>query len=238
MKTPILDLLLPRSCPVCGRTLLRHEREICIYCLADLPLTFLWERPRNPMADRFNAMVQQDVSPAVFEPYAYAAALFRFSSQARYRRIPYALKYDGDLSAGRYFARMLAEYLAGAPHFADVDAVVPVPLHWTRRYRRGYNQAEVIAREVAAVLRAPCCCRVLRRRRRTGTQTRITVRDKAANVAGAFALRESLPEKVRHVLLVDDVFTTGATLNACYQTIRTAFPTVRISIATLSTLVA
>lgn len=234
MKTPVLDLFLPRTCVVCGRTLLLRERQICIYCLSDLPLTYDWLRTHHPMADRFNAMIQRDLPSAGYEPYAYAAALFRFCSQALYRRIPYALKYGGNLREGRYFARMLGRFLSEAPHFKDIDVVVPVPLHWTRRWSRGYNQAEILARGIASVLQVSCRADILVRSRRTGTQIRKAVEEKKKNVSGAFSLRRPLPDGVRHVLLVDDVFTTGATLNACYRAVREAYPEIRISVATLS----
>ena len=199
------------------------------------------------MADKFNDLIQRRLTsalPDVYEPYAFAAALFYYSSQAPYRRIPQALKYHGNLAAGRHFGRMLGLFLAGSSLYADVDLVIPVPLHWTRQRRRGYNQAAVIAREVAAALGVPMDARMLRRRRRTRTQTRLTVQQKVANVGDAFAVRprrqaawQQMPEKpLRHLLLVDDVFTTGATLNACHAALRAAGlapDACRISIATL-----
>ncbi len=249
---------MPRECLVCGRPLLRNEHHLCIWCLTDLPQTWFWSMPRNRMADRLNALIQRDLthpdiasSPASttssagsaaqpaqggFEPYSYAAALFFYDVNANYRRITQALKYQGDLAAGRYFARMLGERLAGSALFADVDVVIPVPLHPLRRWRRGYNQAEVIARVVAECLGVPCETGLLVRRRRTRTQTRLSVEEKAANVRTAFALRlpATHPAPYRHILLIDDVFTTGATLNACRRTLRTAFPhPTRISVATL-----
>lgn len=237
----LADMILPRACVACGEKLLLYEKHICLHCLADLPLTHFWERTHNPMADKFNAAIQADLKE--YERYAFAAALFFFSSDAPYRHILYNIKYEGRVDIGRHFGKMLGTRLVSSEAFRDVDRVMPVPLHWVRRWRRGYNQAEVIAREVAAQLGAPLDCRTLVRRRRTRTQTKLDVQGKAANVAGAFEVRgrkerESLsgsqPTESRHILLIDDVFTTGSTLMACFTALRTVFPpSVRISVATL-----
>ena len=123
--------------------------------------------------------------------------------------------------------------MARQPHFADVDMVIPVPLHWWRKWRRGYNQAEVIAAELAKALHAQLRTRDLVRVRRTRSQTSLDAQARIRNVQGVFALRHSFP--TRHVLLVDDTFTTGATLAACYNAVRSALgPSVQISIATLA----
>lgn len=237
----LLDLAMPRRCVVCHRHLTLSERFICLPCLSDLPLTHFWEMTHNGMADKFNARIQEDIEGAfpAGEPYAFAAALIFYNSESEYRRIPWHLKYGGGLESGRYFARMLGAHLAASAHLADVDLVVPVPLHWTRRLRRGYNQAAVIAEALAACFpyAPPVRTDLLRRTRRTGTQTRVSVEGKALNVRGAFSLRPSALDTAppRHILLVDDTFTTGATLAACMAALRTAFPpSVRISVATLA----
>lgn len=227
------DVLLPRLCIVCGERLHTHERHLCLACQADLPLTRFWERSDNMMADKLNALIQNEITDDEREPYAYAAALFLYSSEADYRKIPYQIKYHGNINAGRYFGTLLGRFLAGSESFEDVDMVIPVPLHWTRRWKRGYNQAEVIARAVAAELSAALCCSVLRRTRRTKTQTKVDIGKKSANVAGAFEATDPgyIP---RHVLLIDDTFTTGSTLFACFKALRSVFPpSVRISVATL-----
>lgn len=237
------EILLPRQCITCGQRLLLEEKHLCLECLADLPQTYFWTMSHNPMADRFNENIQKDIETdeddGLHERYAYAAALFFYHSEAQYRLIPYQIKYHGNIRAGRYFGRMLGNRLASSELFEDVDMVVPVPLHWTRKWKRGYNQAEVIAGAVAEALGAPMRTDLLRRRKRTTTQTRMEVEDKRKNVAEAFVSTPSLADiaaqdGIRHLLLIDDVFTTGATLHACFAALRTVLPaSVRISVATL-----
>ena len=229
------EIVLPRICLVCGERLLLDEKHLCLNCLADLPLTFFWSMSHNPMADKFNEMIQKG-GPSAHERYAFAASLIFYHSEAEYRLIPYQIKYHGNISAGRFFGRMLGSRLATSEQFADVDAVVPVPLHWTRRLKRGYNQAEVIASGVAESMGIPLRTDLLKRRRRTRTQTKMEVEEKIGNVKGAFIASpgSSNASDIRHMLIVDDVFTTGSTLSACFAALRTSFTAqVRTSIATL-----
>lgn len=229
------DLVMPRVCAVCGTELLPQEEDMCTVCLADLPLTRYAARSHNPMADLFNARIQErDRFP---EMYAYACALFFYSPESPYSALTRELKYDGAVAMGRRISAMLASELAASPLYGDVDLVVPVPLHRSRLRKRGYNQAEVIAREIAKVLGARLDTSVLRRVRNTRSQTGVSVVEKAGNVSGAFLA--TLPDPAsasmpRHVLLVDDLFTTGSTLSECHSALRRVFPSgVRISAATL-----
>ena len=223
-------------------------------------------------------MFEDDGTSRTHIDYAYAAALFFYRAENNYSQISRELKYHGDIPAGEFFGQKLGQVIAAGEHFSDVDAVIPVPLHWTRKWSRGYNQAEVIAREVAATLGAELRTDILERCRRTHTQTKLTIEGKAANVQGAFRVREDIikcfknnsscrnkfnnnlcqndnPSQsstnicrskchndfmsdhigTKHLLLIDDVFTTGSTIHACYQALRSVFPpSVRISVATLA----
>ena len=145
------DLFMPRACLACGRRLGMRERHLCLSCAADVPYTRFWLAAHNPLADRFNAVLERHRGTEPMD-YAYAAALIYY--KGAYRSIPRALKYQGDLAAGRHYGALLGRRLAAASHFADIDLVIPVPLHWTRRRSRGYNQAEILARALVSAYRS------------------------------------------------------------------------------------
>lgn len=230
----LADMILPRTCAVCGGGLSLRERHVCVGCLADLPRTYFSCMSRNQLSDRFNALVQGFPGPEPAGGYSYATALFFY--RVGYRDITRRLKYHADLGIGRYFADMLAKEMSVSGIYSNVDAVIPVPLHWTRRWSRGYNQAEVIAQVLADKMGAPVLKGVLYRCRRTRTQTKLSIGNKSANVAGAFKVKRGFRlSGVSHILLVDDVFTTGATLHSCYLAMKPyCLEKTRISVATLA----
>ena len=207
------------------------------------------------MSDRFNDIIQKnlinvkadfpmsrhempeaaDACPgSCREPYAYAAALFTYHAEAPFRFIPYNIKYKGDIRAGKYFGRMLGARLLLEEHWKDAEIIIPVPLHWTRKFRRGYNQAEAIASGLASAMGIPVRNDIIFRHKRTRTQTKLNMEGKIRNVTGAFRARNCDPGEYRHIIIVDDVFTTGSTLMACFMALREVYPyPVRISVATL-----
>lgn len=231
----LADLLLPRTCLVCGCRLGQREKHLCLYCMADMPMTFFWKRSHNPMADKMNGLIQEGLeeNQTTLERYAYACSLFFYQNEAGHRLILYDLKYKGNMDVGRHFGHILGARMAQSWEYSDVDTVIPVPLHWKRRLSRGYNQAECIAEAIAQELGASLRTDILHRHRQTSTQTKLDVKGKTLNVKGAFRAKHHGPVP-RHILLVDDVFTTGSTLHACFVALRKVFPpSVRISVATL-----
>ena len=231
----VADLLLPRVCIVCGRKLHLREEHLCLYCQADMPLTRFWQLKHNPMADRFNEIIQKRIEEGHgYEKYAYATALFFYDSEAGYRHIPYQIKYHGNIAAGKHFGDMLGAVIAQTSWLADVDAIIPVPLHWRRKWSRGYNQAEIIAKAVSEVISAPVRTDILKKKRHTRTQTQMDIPQKIENVRDAFSASCDDTGQYRHILIIDDVFTSGSTLGACFRALRDVFPPeVRISVATL-----
>lgn len=229
----LADLAMPRTCLVCGSPLGVGEQHLCIWCAADTPLTYTWEQIHNSMADEFNAVLERLREVGETEEYAYAASLLFYHHENPYKVIPRELKYHKNLQAGRFFASQLGRHMAAQPHWADVDVVIPVPLHWLRKWRRGYNQAAVIAAELARELGASLRVDILRRMRRTRSQTSLSAEERLHNVSSVFQVCGTV--EARHILLVDDTFTTGATLAACQRVLRDALgSSVRISIATLA----
>ncbi|MCQ2136744.1 MAG: hypothetical protein MJY67_07485 [Bacteroidales bacterium] len=236
----LAELLFPRFCPVCSKKLEWWEDHLCLPCRLDVPLTYYWKTDHNPMADRLNERINQAIESGDIpagEKYAFAAALYFYKDDSGYRNLVRRLKYEGDIALGRHVSVLMAKKIQEGGHFRDVDMVVSVPLHWTRRFSRGYNQAAVIGETIAAHLGVPFEGGVLKRGRRTKTQTKVAVQDKGSNVRGAFVTgrRAADVPAPKHVLLVDDTFTTGATTVECYKVLRFLWGgATRISVITLA----
>ena len=220
----IRDLFLPPVCPVCGSTIAEGAHTICNRCRIETPLTGFCFRFDNPVVRKFWGVV----------PVVNASSFIFFVRDSGFRELIHDFKYDGLWKTALEMGRWYGSELARSGLYNDIDIIIPIPLHLRRRLKRGYNQSEYIARGISKATGIGIDTRSVRRIRHNPSQTHQNVRERWDNVKGIFAVRH--PERLRgkHILLVDDVLTTGATLISCSETILKAVPDARISIATLA----
>ncbi len=200
-------LLYPNRCEACGNSLQQQEKTLCLSCLYNLPLTNYWKEEENNLEKTFWGRVKLE----------HACALFFFGKGSHYRRLLHKLKYKNKTTIGVELGRRFGIELKTAPLYQTVDLIIPLPLHPKRQRERGYNQSEQIALGIAGSTAWKIDTRSVVRKEFTKTQTRKNRLERWENVADVFAVE--YPENLRnkHILLVDDVITTGATIEACAQ---------------------
>ncbi len=218
-----VSILFPSRCAVCGQCLASMERCICTSCYLNLPLTHFRGHRGNVVERLFWQKL----------PIERASAYLRYQSSNDVRNVLFKLKYHDRPQVGRFFGRVMATELLATDFFKDIDVVVPLPLHRKKERKRGYNQSEHLARGVADVSGLPVDTKLVERVVNTPSQTRLTADERRQNMQNAFRLCSVERAAGRHILLVDDVLTTHATLLACGRALAQA-PNVRISILVLA----
>lgn len=201
----LTTLIFPRSCPACDKRLTAAEGEVCLDCLLDIASTHFEGRPTdNELYYRLAGRVA----------IAGAVPLLYFEKSGKVKQLISALKYRNRPQLGVFLGHYLGEQLRGQPWIADATAIVPVPLHTRRLASRGYNQSAQLGRGLSTALGIPQLPHALTRVVNTRTQTRKGQAERWQNVKEAFQLAKPLSG---HVLLVDDVVTTGTTTEACIR---------------------
>ncbi|SHE44747.1 comF family protein [Bacteroides faecichinchillae] len=218
-----LSLLFPRCCLVCGRPLAKGEECICTMCNINLPRTNYHLQEDNPVEQLFWGKV----------PLERATSFFFYRKGSDFRQILHQLKYGGRKELGATMGRYMASELLPSGFFKGIDVIIPVPLHKKKQQLRGYNQSEWIVRGIAAVTGISVNTESIIRRKNTETQTRKSTFERWENVDGIFELHSSEHLPGKHVLIVDDVLTTGATTVACASALMEV-QGIRISILTLA----
>jgi ComF family protein len=219
----LVDLIAPRACVVCGGRLGIHEFFLCGSCNLQLPRTNYADNPyENDMARLFWGQL----------PVERCAALFFYQGGSGPSQILYELKYKNHPEIGEFFGRMIAEEWDETGFFEGIDLIVPVPLAKERQRQRGYNQSLHIARGIGSVTRLPIVTNAVSRKQFVESQTQKDRWQRNENVEGCFRLNDGSALKGRHVLLVDDVVTTGATICSCGREMLKAGD-VRFSILTI-----
>ena len=209
----LLDLISPRLCVVCGNRLAVTEETLCSKCYLHLPRTdFGHDLYENVMAKLFWGQMAIEK----------ATALFYYEPHAETAQILYEMKYKNHPEIGVVMGRMMAKELMRSGLFEGIDAIVPVPLARKRERQRGYNQSLELAKGVSEVTGLPIANKVVRRTKFVGSQTQRGRWERNENVENVFELVNSDSISGKHLLLIDDVVTTGATIIACAQEMRKA----------------
>lgn len=218
-----LELFFPRCCCICGKALVEGEKEICLHCLSSLPVALNVDGEKNYVEKRFIGRL----------PIEAATALLVFEQKNKTQELLHQIKYQGNERLAVLLGRQLGLKLASNPRFQTVDAIIPVPLHRRRERQRGYNQSLLICQGIVKHFQRPLITNNLIRKKYTETQTKKNREERLENMKEVFTVRNSKELENKHILIVDDVITTGATTEACWIAMK-SIPGIRVSIASLS----
>lgn len=217
------NLFFPRCCVLCGERLPEGVKHLCFKCLSELPRTNFHHRKDN--------LMEKDLWGKL--PIGRAGAFLFYTKGGDVRKLVYELKYYGNKPLGHFLGWCMATELLPSGFFQGIDRIVPVPLHEKRKRKRGYNQSELLAQGLSEVTGIPVSGNLIVRNRYTDTQTRKGGYDRWMNVKDVFECACVKELENKHILLVDDVMTTGATIVACADAL-SRVPGLRISVLTLA----
>ncbi len=218
-----LGLIYPELCLACAKNLPPGNEAVCIQCQYYLPKTDFHTYKENPFAEHFWGRVKIEAG----------TALYHFVKSGRTQKLIHNLKYKHKTEIGVNLGRLYGKTLREAPIFKEVDLILPVPMHPRKEKKRGYNQCDLFARGLSETMEVPWSKNILIKNEDTATQTKKTRQERFDNVKSAFELLNPKALRGKHVLIVDDVITTGATLEACAHKIL-EIPGVKVSMATIA----
>lgn len=218
----LLHLAFPHVCEGCGTDNLQADHLLCLRCLSELPNTNFHLHANNPIEKIFWGRI----------PITSATAQYYFTKESMMQHLMHQFKYKGNKEIGTYLGKLVGWAMMESNRFSSVDALIPLPLHKSKEHKRGYNQATVLCEGISSVLNKPVLKNIVVRPEQTETQTKKGRIQRWQNMEGKFELVNSSAIEGKHVLVVDDVVTTGATLEACGREILTA-KNVQLSLATL-----
>ena len=201
----LLSLFFPRCCVVCGHSLSKGEEILCLSCNIKLPRTNYHLKEGNTIEQLFWGKI----------PIERATSFFFYRKGSDFRQLLYQLKYHGEKEIGVVMGRYIATEILSSGFFDGIDVIVPIPLHPKKEKIRGYNQSNCLAQGISALTGIPINTTSVRRTKHTETQTHKSMIERWENVDGIFLLDNPERFENKHVLLIDDVLTTGATITAC-----------------------
>lgn len=218
-----ISFFYPRSCVACGDSLLRNESQICLSCLMHLPETNYHLMENSPLDLLFAGRV----------PVERVCSMLFYKKGNKVQNILHSLKYRGNKEIGKFLGELYGQQLLKNPFFKSVDCIIPIPLHPEKLKIRGYNQSEWLAKGLSSSMNIPYYTDVIERNEFTETQTRKSRFNRWENVKGVFCLTKPDLIEGKHVIICDDVLTTGATMEAAISKLLDV-RNVRISVVTLA----
>jgi len=218
-----LHLFYPHLCTGCSSDLLDDKNLLCLKCIDNLPHTNFAQHANNPVEKIFWGRLA----------ITAAHAEFYFSKESLIQHLIHQLKYKNNKEIGIYLGQLMGKSMLNSNRFQTVDYLIPLPLYPDKEHKRGFNQATVICNGISSVMNIPVLKNNIIRQRFTETQTRKHRIERWENVEGSFVVKNAEAIKGKHLLLIDDVITTGATLESCGQAIMKT-EDVKLSVATLA----
>ncbi|MBX7242076.1 MAG: ComF family protein [Bacteroidia bacterium] len=210
MFKDLIQLIFLHGCHSCGQPLTLQEKQVCLNCLSQLEETHFHLKPKdNPLYYRFAGKVSVEG----------VSSLFYFDKKGKIQKLLHALKYHDFPEVGNLMGEYWGETLRDSDFIRDIDTIIPVPLHKRKMISRGYNQSEKIAEGLQSVLKIPFSTEIIKRTRKTETQALKSRLERWTNVADAFIVENTPP---KGVLIIDDVITTGSTVEACIRALMNA----------------
>ncbi|MCF6364950.1 MAG: ComF family protein [Bacteroidales bacterium] len=197
-------LFFPKNCEACNTNLIKGETTLCTDCLYEIPKTNFHQQEDNPLNRLFYGITK----------IKYSTAFYFFKKGSKFQILIHKLKYNEQKELGVELGRMAGREIKNSL-FEDIDIIIPVPLHPAKKRLRGYNQSEMICKGLSEILEKESLTNVLVRHIYTQTQTKKNIEERRKNVNSAFKVINSELIQEKHILLVDDVITTGSTLVAC-----------------------
>lgn len=226
IKNKFLDfihLIYPQVCIGCNSPLMDTEEVVCLNCLLQLPKTNYFLHPDNPAYLRL----------AIRIPIQKATAFLYYNKEGLGQKIIARIKYKDDLVAGEWIGKLIAKEILPSGFFQDIDLIIPIPLHQSKRAARGFNQSEIIARSLSNISGIPLDTYSLYKEKANTSQTTKNVYERWINTLDMFSLREDHGLSDKHILLIDDVLTTGATIEAASSALHKC-PTIKVSVLTVA----
>jgi ComF family protein len=219
----LFSIFYPKLCVGCSEALIEDEHFFCLSCLLKLPKTNYHLNRSNRAYDRLLGKI----------PIVKATSFFYYNKAGLGQKLVAAIKYHGNIYLGKWIGEYMAKEMLPSGFFQNIDFIVPVPLHGKKLRKRGFNQSEVVAQGISNITDIPMETKSLYRRNANVSQTTKGVYERWKNTQGIFDLKKINSFENKHVLLVDDVLTTGATLEACAEALLKC-KNLKISIFTLA----